>query len=114
MRTEVALTYPLIPGGPTDPHLRLPDVRVPIALQLVPDPAFTFYPSADQAWTMAKDLAGNVTTWLASNVGATVRPDLYKNAGLDIAVTVFSAASEISLPMIYIDGLYVACDALAG
>lgn len=114
MRVEVALTYPLIAGAPADPQLRLPNVRVPIALQLVPDAAFTFYPSPDQAWTMAKDLAGNVTTWLASNVGTTVRPDLYKNAGLDIAITVFSATSEISLPMIYIDGLYVACSALAG
>jgi hypothetical protein len=111
MRTEVALTYPLIPGAPADASL--PNVRVPIALQLVPTPPFTFYPTADQAWAMAKDLAANVTTWLKDNVGTTLRPDLYTHAGLDMTITMFSNASETSLPMIYLDGLYVACKALA-
>jgi hypothetical protein len=112
MRTEVALTYPLIPGASADASL--PNVRVPIALQLVPTPPFKFYPDADAAWAMAKDLAGTVTTWLQNNVGTTLRPDLYKTAGLDLTLTVFSNASETSLPMIYLDGLYVACNELAG
>ena len=111
MRTEISLSYPLIPGTA---GAGMPAVRVPIALQLVPQPPFLFYPSPDQASSMAQALAGNVTTWLQQNVGGSVRPDLYKAAQLDIAVTVFSATSESSLPMIYLDGLYVKCSALAG
>jgi hypothetical protein len=87
---------------------------VPVRLQLVPQPPFMFYPSPDQAWTMAQALAGNVTDWVKGNVDPSQRPDLYKSAQLDIAVTVFSAASESSLPMIYLDGLYVKCTALKG
>jgi hypothetical protein len=112
MRTEISLSYPLIPDAPA--NARLPNVRVPVRLQLVPQPPFMFYPSPDQAWTMAQALAGNVTDWVKGNVDPSQRPDLYKSAQLDIAVTVFSAASESSLPMIYLDGLYVKCTALKG
>jgi hypothetical protein len=80
----------------------------------VPQPPFMFYPNPDQAWAMATTLAGTVTTWLQNNVGASQRPDLYKTAQVDVAVTVFSTASESSLPMIYLDGLYVKCSALNG
>lgn len=110
MRTEVALTYPLIPGGPAGASL--PNVRVPIALQLVPTPPFTFYPTPGQAVEMTSALAAQVKQWLADNVGTTLRPDLYQTAGLDMAITIFSNASETSLPMIYLDGLYVACNNL--
>jgi hypothetical protein len=110
MRTEIALSYPLVPGAPS--RNALPDVRVPIVLQLLAS-GFTFYPSADEAWTMAQPIAAQVTSWLATNIGGS-RPGLAKVAKLDVALTVFSAVSETSLPMIHLDGLYVNLRDLTG
>jgi hypothetical protein len=103
MRTEIALSYPLPPGATG--AAALPDVRLPVVLQLLAA-GFTFYPSAADAWAMAKPIATKVATWMTDN-GVAQRPDLTKSAHLDVSVTVFSATSETSLPMIYLDGLFV-------
>ncbi|HTO80790.1 MAG TPA: hypothetical protein VMQ73_01090, partial [Methylomirabilota bacterium] len=113
MRTEVSLSYPLGPAGPPG-ATPFPDVRVPITLQLVTT-SFQFYPSADQAWAMAQPVATAVTTWMQNNnVTASQRPALYASAQFDVTVTVFSAVSTTSLPMIYLDGLYLALTKVSG
>ncbi len=113
MRTEVSLSYPLTPAGPPG-STPLPDVRVPIVLQLVTS-GFQFYPTPDQAWAMAQPVATAVTTWMqTNNVNASARAGLYASGKLDVTVTVFSAVTQASLPMIYLDGLYVELSGLAG